>query len=521
MDTTPRKESCFITRKRTRAAGERGAVLVMSTVAMVVAMIAAALAVDLGFLAHEVRVDQKVADMAALDAVRVLPADPTAAAQASATRNGFPYASPGYSLLVEWASDPAGPWTSLAANLATATNLRVTASMTHKNAFPFVAGGQNPNRKATARHGAAIATVRVGSSLATVSTMQSVLLNKAVSALVGGNFTLTAVGWQGLASGNVSFSALAAQLATVTGNSTFNVGTPTQVLNATFTANQLLTATAAVLNNDGVAADAAVATSVQTIGLVADGTSLSTPLSLYKLFDFGSVVIGDKRDVANARLNVLQLLQGGAIIADGDHFAKFDLAVADIVGPVIPGGFSGATVNMGLIEAPRQSYPGPAGIDSGGSYYTHADTSQIRVRIDVKLKIPLTTAITVPLVGSISVLDLTIPYYLDLGRAHAYLENIQCGGGATPTSVGILGTTEAGTANVGFVTDASMKNTAVNPTPTTGTLGSALLGAVTVTLDGTVSQTITGNAGEHLTFAPPTTERRPSRCPGPHRRCRT
>jgi uncharacterized membrane protein len=62
---------------------ERGAVLVLATVGVVIATIAAALAIDLGFLAQEARRNQKVADLAALDAARVPPAEYTNAAVAS------------------------------------------------------------------------------------------------------------------------------------------------------------------------------------------------------------------------------------------------------------------------------------------------------------------------------------------------------------------------------------------------------------------------------------------------------
>ena len=164
-------------------------------------------------------------------------------------------------------------------------------------------------------------------------------------------------------SGDVRFAALTSALATVTGNATFNLGTTNEVLQSTFTAAQLFTATADAVNNSGDAADATVATSVANIGAAASGTSLSAPLKLYDLFNFGSVGVGNKQDVANVSLNVLELIKGGAILADGDHFASFSLAVADIVGGVIPRGFSGATVSMGLIGAPQQSFRGRAGRD--------------------------------------------------------------------------------------------------------------------------------------------------------------
>lgn len=54
--------------------------MILSVVGMVLAMIAGGLAIDLGFVAQEAREAQKMADLAALDASRVLPADPNAAA---------------------------------------------------------------------------------------------------------------------------------------------------------------------------------------------------------------------------------------------------------------------------------------------------------------------------------------------------------------------------------------------------------------------------------------------------------
>jgi uncharacterized membrane protein len=317
------------------------------------------------------------------------------------------------------------------------------------------------------------------------------------------------VGWQGLASGNVTFSALTAALAGVTGNGTFNAGTTNEVLNSTFTAGQLFTAMANALNNSGNAAYVNVANSVQNIGLAANGTSLSAPLKLYDFFDFGSVVIGNKQDVANASLNVLDLITGAAILADGDHFASFNLAVADIVGGVIPGGFSGAKVSMSLIEAPQYAF-GPPGKDASNDYYTQAHTSQVRVKLELGFVIPLTNAISILGLGTITSIAVNVPYDLQLGRGHGYLEQINCGTTAVPTSVVIKGATDTGTSRLGAVSDADLKALVVNPTPSIGVIGSALAGAVEVKLTNATSTTITGNPGVNLTFNPPYADDSPS-----------
>jgi uncharacterized membrane protein len=67
-----------------RDADERGAILILASVGMVIAMIAAGLAIDIGRLAQSAREDQKIADLAALDAVRGAATDYQTLATASA-----------------------------------------------------------------------------------------------------------------------------------------------------------------------------------------------------------------------------------------------------------------------------------------------------------------------------------------------------------------------------------------------------------------------------------------------------
>ena len=502
---------------------ERGAVLVIASVGFVLAMISAALAVDLGVLAADKRTDQKIADLAALDASRDLPGvssycspPPTASgplcpAVVSATRN-FSANDAQIAVSAERVSpNAAGGWMADAAG----SSVRVTVSSPRKPYFPFVSSdSRTVTATAVAGSGGTVGTVRVGSSVAsasgTISATQDKFLDKTISSLIGGTYATDVVGWQGLASGNVTFGALTAALATVTGNGTFNVGTPDQVLQSTFTAAQLFRATANALNNSGDAADISVANSVQNIGLAASGTSLSAPLKLYDLFNFGSVVVGNKQDVANATLNVLDLITGGAILADGDHFAAFSVTLGDIVGGVIPGGFTGGKVSMSLIEAPQQSFPGPPGRDVSNNYYTSAHTSQVRVKLELGFTIPLTNSITVLGLGTLTSISVNVPYDLQLGRGHAYLEEVNCGASAEPTSVVITGATDAGTSKLGAVSDADLKALVVNPVPQIGVIGSALAGAVEVKLTNSTSTNIPGNPGVQLTFNPSYEEDSPS-----------
>lgn len=498
---------------RARRREERGAILVLSVVGMVIAMIAAGLAIDIGRIAQAARDDQKVADLAALDAARVLPASYAVAARESATRNGFPANGGGYSLTAIEGVKTNGQCVASAG----AGSVCVTVTSPHTNAFPFLAGRNSVTRTAMAGAGSAIGTVRVGSTLAQVSgtlpPMEVLMLNKVFSSLTGGSYNINAVGWKGLADSTVTFSALTQALGGVTGNSAFTLGSTNEVLNSTFTMNQLLTATANVLNNNG---NSSVATNVTGIknGINTTATYLSVPLKLYDFFDFGSIVIGNKQDVANMTLNVLDLIRSGAVLADGDHFASFNLAAADVIGGAIPGGFNNAKVSMGLIEAPQQSFPGPAGKDGTGTYYTSASTSQIRVKVDVTIRVPLTGAITgalgVVLVPAGTLVDATFSYYLNAGNAHGYLDAIHCGTASTPTSVDIWGVTDVGSSKFGLVTDTDLRTKATIPVPAPNQTVLSILGIVNVKATGLVTTNIPGNSGIMRTFLPPFTDTSPS-----------
>src|SRR5438132_580221 len=185
--------------------GERGAVLILGALFAAVAVVAAALAVDVGRLVSEKRSNQRVADLAALDAVRAIritdPLDPAALrplvetrAQQSAARNGFivPAAVP---------SCPVG-----------ATGVT----------FPG-ADGQSPAGE---------------------------MRKYTPGSVVPGNVAISTVGYDGLANARVSLDQLATQLG-------ISAGTVDDVMHASFTYQQLMNASATVLNRNGDAVAAA------------------------------------------------------------------------------------------------------------------------------------------------------------------------------------------------------------------------------------------------------------------------
>jgi uncharacterized membrane protein len=373
---------------------EEGAILILASLAMVVAVIMSSFAIDLGTFAQDARRDQLVADLAALDAARVLPADPTATAQASAVRNLFPYTDADHSLTVEWAATALGPFTSLLANLPSATVVRVTASSLHRNLFPFVATGT----KLVSRHALGRIMPRagftIGSSLVNLNTSSSTLLNSLVGQAVHGTVNLSLVSWQGLATGKVGLSALRAQLATMG----FSVGTVSELLSANMTLVQLYQATANALTLGGDAADA------NLFNILRAAVTSSTQINLGGLIHVDQ---GSETAALNSSIDLFQLVTGSALLLNGTNTLSLPNA-----GITVPGVTSTA-ISLKVTELP-QTYIGKV----GGS----VSTSQIDLIVTPTLDVNLTVGL--------SLLRLTgnLPVRLTLAGATGTLAAATCSG---------------------------------------------------------------------------------------------
>lgn len=382
-----------------RRRDEKGAILVLSTVGLVLAMIAAALSIDLGTLAQSAREDQKVADLAALDAVRVLPGtfdqsqigSVTQAAKDSALRNGFSFTSPGYNLLVEWGPSNTGPFTSLPAELGTATAVRVTATSPHKNAFPFVSGPDTVSRKAVAAK-KDVAGFTLGSSLANVNSTTSSLLNPIVGSMLGSTVNLSLVSWQGLASGSVTLSALQAELAAMG----FNVGSVSELLDANLTLAQLYQATANVMTKNGDTANAAVFNTLKVNAVTATTIKLGRMITVEQ---------GAESAAAGAQLNLLQLVTGSAQLANGTNM----ISVSDL-GISVPNALS-VGMTLKVIEGTK-IYIGPAGAGP------HVTTGQVELILTPQVNI-------LNLLGLVKVTGL-FPVELHAAGATGTLKSVAC-----------------------------------------------------------------------------------------------
>ncbi|MFN2606726.1 MAG: pilus assembly protein TadG-related protein [Acidimicrobiales bacterium] len=335
-----------MTSTRTTRADERGTILILSTVGIVVAMIAAALAVDLGRLASDKRDDQKVADLAALDAARDLSSAATACgrAQLSATRNGFSGLSCSN---VEMGSvSGAGVFTP---DGTLNSAVRVTVRSSFSTAFPFVSGPSSTGGKAVAKVRTR-AGFSIGSSLANFSSADNVVLNKVLGAMLGGSLNLSTVSYQGLAGASVKLGDLATQL---TG------GSVDTLLTTNLTLGQLLTATATVLSSSSPT----VAATVSGLATVA-----ATSTTTFKLGDLISATQG-LGSVAGADVNVLDLVTAAAQVANKNHLVD---AGTSLSLPVTGVGSLSTTVAVTVIEPPKIYFG-----DVGGSVSTAQVTEKL------------------------------------------------------------------------------------------------------------------------------------------------
>lgn len=392
---------------------ERGSILILSVVGMVLAIVSASLAIDLGFLAHEIRVDQKVADLAALDAIRDLPANPTATGEASATRNAFPYTSTGYALAVKWGPSKTGPWSTDTALLGAATAIQVTATSPHKNFFPFVSGGQTKSRSAVATLQDR-AQFSVGSKLATLNPTDNTALNKVMTAILGTStaVNLTVVGYQGLASGTVSLADLVA--------ADPSLGTADSLLTTSVSVKKLAQATLTALNNKAAGGDTAAAAAATPLATFASTINSALMVKLGDMLDIQQPA--DPASVAaNTQFNVFDLITGAGEVGmfngtNAVSIPNFTLGIPGLIS---------ATLKLTIIEPPKISAFGPALYDATTmTWATTATTAQIKVE--------LTTHITVGSCGFLGTcVDMQMPLVLSAAKATGSLTDVRCPTGSS------------------------------------------------------------------------------------------
>jgi uncharacterized membrane protein len=416
--------------------------MILAAVGLLLALVASALAVDLGRQAAEKKSDHLIADLAALDAVRELQplllnapgvslavavANAGDAAKASAKRNGFDPVAAGNSVATEVgtvdnknAFTPGG---------ATVNAVRVTVGSTL--GYIFAPGGKDLAAKAIARlapsggpgspgapgsppipptpgqpsnccgsNGWARGGLDLGSALASADfdAVTVPVLNKVFGQMIGGNADL--ISWKGLGGANVTMSALSRELGTLG----LDVGTPQKLLAADLTLNKLFTATASALDQQGTSqATAAAALFRGAAGIILQSKNTTT----FKLAQIMSFDQGTGTSVADANLKVRDLVVAAAEAANGSNVVSVPTS-----GVTVPD-VSNTAVTLQIIE-PMKHLFGPVG--------SSVETAQVKMTVtptidDSNFVIP---GLNAPKITG------AFPVTLDAAGAKATITTIDC-----------------------------------------------------------------------------------------------
>lgn len=433
-----------MTFRPTRADDERGAVMIIATVGIVLAMISAALAVDLGRLAADKRADQKLADLGALDASRNVNAA-CQRAKDSMQRHGLARAT----LVCNEAIPPtnaAGDDVLLGTISAAGTFIpdltgkvvQVKVRSSFSAAFPFVSGPDRTSGKAMA----AIedkAQVSVGSTLANFSAASLPVLNPVLTQFLGLTppAALSLVSYQGLAQGSVSINEIAAADA--------SLGTPSQLLNTSVSLKKVALATIQALNNRGAGDTAAVAAMT---ALATFASNIDSSINV-KLSDMVGIQQPASDAALASQLNVFDLIVGSgetataAKVITGTNFI-------DVPGLTlgIPG-LTSSTLRLWVIQAPQISMLGRARCSPPltGTCDTVAKTVQIKLDLSTHITLgtpavaavpPVCVALVctpgVPAVPAVTTLDLGLPISVSAAKATASLTDISACSPASSTA---------------------------------------------------------------------------------------
>lgn len=403
---------------------ERGSVVVYTGVTLLAILIASVIAIEMGRVYSANRNLQKMASLAALDAVReasrcsrtLAPsqAELEGRVTASLQRNGVfseirqVTVEPG---IVQFESGTRRRFLE-PSTLAEATAVRVTL----RKPFPALLTGLLPDSgklmvvSATAEQPLSGA-FEVGSGLASLS---GGMLNGVLGALLGGSVNLTAVDYTGLAGVNVTLE----QLATALDVDVQDLSDPVALqANAPLLRDSLLGLSDAL----GSSASSTVVNLVRNLASAAASntgrTTLDQLLGSYDLTGSSAPVI-----------NLLDLLLDLAASTHVDPAGTGSVIPVNVstLNLSLPAGLAVSAVGLRVLEAPQ------AGRGRPGDPSATASTAQVRlmVRAQVNAQTQIASALSAVLLGgllgTVTAPPINIGIDLDAAKATAFLDQIDC-----------------------------------------------------------------------------------------------
>jgi uncharacterized membrane protein len=243
---------------------------------------------------------------------------------------------------------------------------------------------------------ASLATFSIGSRLAAV---RDGILNKLLGAMLGTSINLTVMDYEGLVNADVQLLGFLQALA---GELHLSGVSYTDILNASATVGNVFRAAATATAASG---NSAAAVTLRTLASQAGNVPLNVPLShLVDLGPFGSASIGQAAPGLDSSLNAMDLVNGTASLANGQHQLSLDL------GATVPGLLS-LRVDVTVGERPQYAHWVAVG-QPGATVYT----AQTRLRAVAE----------VGGTGVLAGLRIRLPLAIDIAYGSAKLSRVTC-----------------------------------------------------------------------------------------------
>ncbi|POA20043.1 hypothetical protein C1886_10200 [Pseudomonas sp. FW300-N1A1] len=371
-------------------AGQGGAIGLIAALTLALALLFMLLVIDTGRLYLEQRKLQRVVDMAALEAVtrggNCLPGTSAAAyAVQSATRNGFtPNVDRTLTTHCGTLATGADHVRSFTADASKSEAIRVVAQHTVLRSVAagvgalFSSDGVELHTVLSATAVAAppspLAMLTIRSTLGVIDSSKSALLNALIGGMLGGQLTLMAGGWDGLANTTISLLGYLDQLAI---DLHVQAGDYETLLNTTVTPTQLIDAAVQILSKGGAAASG-------TVQVLQSVSAISSKVQSLKLGDLISVQAGTSAAGLDSSLQLFELVQAIAQLANSQSAAAVSSQLSvPLIGNV--------GVQLKVIEPARLSAIGnPALAKAGlatGKDQIFVRTAQVRALITIELPV--------------------------------------------------------------------------------------------------------------------------------------
>lgn len=352
---------------------QRGAIGLMGTLTLLMAILFTALAVDSGRLWMQQKNLQVIADIAAIEAARSLGCaadvtDALAAAQAAAANNGYAGNLANSPNLVDLgsANSSSGIREFIPGDGAAAVYVRATQEVPRSLVAGGLFGGNIMlSAEAVSLADPSLAAFSAGSYTASLNSEDSVLLNALLGNMLGAPLNLGVIGYQGIAQTNITLQDLL--------QVSVDAGNYEDLLNSSVQVSELLQIFVDAATENG-AADVQAIAAMQSIANAA-----VRDLSL-RLGDVLAVTTAEANAAATVGLNALSLITTSVLVANGTHAVTLPLGInlASI---------ASIDALVTVVEPPQMALGPPANAD--GTICTSMKTAEVRVQVPVVVNIPL------------------------------------------------------------------------------------------------------------------------------------